>query len=356
MAADLNALQRKLPVKTAALIESPIARRYFTGFSSSQGLLLISGTEKLFLTDARYIEAAKTKINICPVAEFTRFKEQIPQLLQEWDCELLLVETRGCTLDHARALADALPRCTVDIRDTLLDKQIEAQRRVKSPSEIDALCAANRIADKALLTTFADSANLKTERSLSLALENAMRNLGSQGVSFDTIVATGANAAIPHHVPGETVLRQGDMLVIDFGAVVDGYHSDCTRTVFIGEAKQADKDIYALCLEAHQEALHTLKSGVAAKEVDAAARRVIASAGYGAHFRHSTGHGVGLEIHEAPTLHAAGEEVLQAGMVVTVEPGIYLPGERGVRIEDMVAVSETEYSSFTTLPKEIWII
>ncbi len=195
-----------------------------------------------------------------------------------------------------------------------------------------------------------------TERDVALELEFAMRAAGGDGLAFDTIAAFGENAAEPHHAPTGRALARGDVVKLDFGALADGYHSDMTRTVAFGDPGPRIREIYAIVQEAQQAGIDAVRAGVVGRDADAVARKVIADAGYGEQYGHSLGHGVGLEIHEGPTLRAASEEVLPAGAVVTVEPGIYLPGVGGVRIEDMVEVTEDGCVPMPSTPKDLRVL
>ena len=195
-----------------------------------------------------------------------------------------------------------------------------------------------------------------TERDIAIELEFTMRRLGAQKESFETIAVSGERGSLPHGVPGTKRVKKGEFITVDFGAVVDGYHSDMTRTIAVGEISDEQRLVYETVLEAQMTALATIRADVSGSEVDRAARRVIDAAGYGAYFDHATGHGVGLEIHESPSLSVRYEKPLLTGQVVTVEPGIYLPGRFGVRIEDFGMVTPDGFENFTQSPKELIIL
>jgi Xaa-Pro aminopeptidase len=196
----------------------------------------------------------------------------------------------------------------------------------------------------------------RTEREVALDLEFTMRRMGAEAVSFESIVAAGAHGALPHAQPREVAIPAGTLLVVDWGAQLDGYASDCTRTFATGELDPRDREIYDLVLRAQEEALAAVRPGLLGREVDAVARGVIDAAGHAEHFGHGLGHGVGLEVHEGPRLSKQGETALAPGMVVTVEPGVYIPGGVGVRIEDLVAVTEDGHDVLNTMPKELRVV
>ena len=227
-------------------------------------------------------------------------------------------------------------------------------RECKTEEEIGKIEQAQAIAEAAFAHILEYIHEGVTEREVALELEFYMRRAGATRAAFDIIVAAGASGSVPHAIPSDEPIRRGDLVTMDFGAVVDGYHSDMTRTVAVGEVSERQKLVYDTVLRAQKASLAVLKAGVSCVEGDAAARRVIEEAGFGQHFGHGTGHGVGLEIHEEPRLSPrAGEKLLRVGQVVTVEPGIYLPGECGVRIEDMALITKEGCRNLTHAPKEL---
>ena len=226
-------------------------------------------------------------------------------------------------------------------------------RMIKDKKELDLLLKAASIADEAFVKLLEDIQPGRTERSLAGRLEYYMRALGSEKTSFDTIVASGARSALPHGMASDKVIEVGDFITFDFGAVYKGYHSDITRTVVLGMATPWHKEIYSLVEAAQLKALREAKVGMTGKELDAIARDTIASCGYGDYFVHGTGHGVGLEIHEMPNINKRGTTVLQTGMVFTIEPGIYIPGKGGVRIEDSVVLTEDGARALNGVKKQL---
>jgi len=353
MPSPIKHIQKHLPPRTAALVESPVNRRYLTGFVSSYGYLLITSENALFLTDSRYIQAAQAAISACPVEETK--PGRLKALCKQHRVKKIWLEGTA-TLERAQQLQAQLPGVYVDLRGKRLSQLLNDLRTCKSPAEVEKITQAQRIAEAAFehIRTYIKPG--LTEREIALELDYCMLRNGAEALSFETIIAAGQNGAKPHAVPGEYKLRRGDFITLDFGAVVDGYHSDMTRTIALGKPNEQQREIYELVLAAQLAALARIKPGVTCKAVDKAARNVIEAAGFGDYFRHSTGHGVGLEIHEEPRLAATSMQVLKPGMVVTVEPGIYLPEQCGLRIEDMVVITETGYENLTKTTKELIIL
>jgi len=349
-------LKKSLPANAAGLITNPISRRYCTGFPSSAGMLLLCNGDALFLTDSRYIEAAKQAITSVPVEEQTNSKQQITAFCKRNKIKRLFVEASHTTLSEHERLQNMLPKLHIE-RGNRLSKALTRLRMHKTPEEIESIRQAQRIAEAALAHVLEHSIKEGvTERELALELDFFMLRHGAEAISFDTIAVAGENGANPHGVPGDRPLQRGDLLTMDFGAVVNGLHSDMTRTVAIGACSDEAREVYETVLRAQQAALQIAAPGVTCAALDAAARDVIKEAGYGEYFRHGTGHGVGYEIHEAPAAAPKSKDILAPGMVVTVEPGIYIPGKHGVRIEDMVLITETGHENLTQAGKELIIV
>jgi Xaa-Pro aminopeptidase len=319
----------------AALITYLPNVRYLTGLASSNAALLVPAAGPCVLaTDSRYTLAAQRD---CPDLELLTERFLVPAfgaLAAGRGYRRLLFEAQEVTVaTHRKLAAEA---AGVDLAPFGLE--IEELRTVKDDAELDLLAAACRISCQAfeeLLPTIRPGI---TERQLATAIERRMVDIGAEAPAFDTIVASGPNGAIPHHAPGERQLQRGDLVTIDFGARSGGYHADMTRTVSIGEPAQWQRDTYELVARAQQAGMAAARPGAALTEVDAAARDLIREAGHGEHFRHGLGHGVGLEVHEAPMLGYESAGRLAARVPVTIEPGIYLPGMGGVRIEDILVV------------------
>ena len=319
----------------AALITYRPNVRYLTGLASSNAALLVPAAGPCVLaTDSRYTLAAQRD---CPDLELLTERFLVPAfgaLAAGRGYRRLLFEAQEVTVaSHRKLAAEA---AGVDLAPFGLE--IEELRTVKDDAELDLLAAACRISCQAfeeLLPTIRPGI---TERQLATAIERRMVDIGAEAPAFDTIVASGPNGAIPHHAPGERQLQRGDLVTIDFGARSGGYHADMTRTVSIGKPAQWQRDTYELVARAQQAGMAAARPGAALTEVDAAARDLIREAGHGEHFRHGLGHGVGLEVHEAPMLGYESAGRLAARVPVTIEPGIYLPGMGGVRIEDILVV------------------
>ncbi|MCS7481442.1 M24 family metallopeptidase [Umezawaea endophytica] len=339
----------------ALLVTDLLNVRYLTGFTGSNAALLVAADgEKrtVFCTDGRYQ---------------TQSRSQVPDLERVIDrpCDLALAARAG--KDGHRAVGFESQHVTVDGLDGLAgvvdglvraSGLVERLRLVKDDAEVDALRMACAAADRALVDLI-EHGGLRvgrTEREVARELENRMLDHGADGPSFESIVAAGANSAIPHHRPTDAVLKAGDLVKLDFGALVGGYHSDMTRTLVLGQAADWQRDLYDLVARSQAAGRAALRPGVDVRAVDAASRQVIVDAGYGPQFLHGLGHGVGLQIHEAPALSKSGEGTLSAGMAVTVEPGVYLSGEGGVRIEDTLVVRENAPELLTLTTKELVVV
>lgn len=352
----LEALAALLPPQAqAALIVSEENRRYFTGFPSSAGVLLVARGGSVFLTDSRYIEAARGAVTGCEVEELTSLAGQLPALMKAYGVKRLLLEAGRVTLSQAERYRRMLPGVELDTGDTL-DECVDALRMVKDKEEKGCIVRAQRIAEQAFERILSFIRPGVTEREVALALEYDMLSHGAQALSFETIAVAGVHSSMPHGVPSDTKISRGDFITIDYGAVVDGYHSDMTRTVAVGEVSEEQRRVYDTVLRAQEAALAALRPGVACAQADRAAREVIEAEGYGSCYRHGTGHGVGIEIHEQPVLSPSSAQVLAPGHIVTVEPGIYLPGRFGVRIEDMAFLTREGYENLTCAPKELIVL
>ncbi len=338
-----------------ALIFSEENRRYFTGFASTDGYLLVSADKAIFITDSRYIEAAQKKIQNCEVRLQGKTYSQLLETFIEMGVQRVAVEASRVSLAEFARLQEGLEPLYV-LSDSTLDEIITAQREVKRPEEIEKILAAQKIAEDAFEHICGFIKPGKTEKEVALELDFYMLSHGAEALSFETIAVTGKKTSMPHGVPDDTVIQNGDFVTMDYGAVVDGYHSDMTRTVAVGEVSEEQKKIYNIVLEAQTAVCDGVKAGMTGKEGDALARDIIEKAGYGACFGHGTGHGVGVEIHEEPRFSPTCGATLAANNVVTSEPGIYLPGKFGVRIEDMVRITENGCENLTKCPKELIIL
>ena len=353
----VESLQQSLEKGQAALVTSPAARHWLSGFFADDGAILLTRDRAVYLLDSRYIEAGEKAVKTLPCALLTRLYENVATFLGEQCADTLVIEAEQTTVAAEARLKTALAGVATVLTDGRLDAAIERGRRVKTAQELNNLRAAQALTDDGFAYILTRLSPGRTEREVALELEMHLRQNGSEGVSFDFIVASGENGSCPHAVPSDRKLQKGDLVTFDFGAVVGGMHADMTRTVALGAVSDKQKEIYDTVLTAQLAALACIKPGARCADVDKAARDVIAAAGYGDCFGHGTGHGVGFEIHEAPNLSPrAGDKTLEIGNVVTVEPGIYLPGVGGVRIEDMALVTENGHENLTKSKKSLLIL
>ena len=358
LAADLR--EREIDV---LLVYTPVGVRYLSGFTGSNALLLLAADDHAgrhrFFTDFRYATQSAAQ-----VADLFEREIVAGELLDAavrslsaapFGAGRLGFDDQSITVaQHGRLQEVAAPAWEA----VACGGAVERLRAVKDAGEIARIRAAAELADRALERVLEGGLAGRSERDVAIELELAMRRLGAEGPSFPSIVASGAHGALPHAEPRDEPIAPDTLVTIDWGALLDGYCSDCTRTYATGEkVSERAREIYELVLRAQLEALGAVRAGPNGRELDAVARGVIEAAGHGEHFGHGLGHGVGMEIHEGPRLsRTAGEEPLQAGNVVTVEPGVYLPGDFGVRIEDLVLVGEDGHEVLTGLDKELTVV
>lgn len=333
----------------ALLIGSMFNRVYLSGFKGSSGWLLISPKEQLLITDFRYVNQAK---NEAPDFEIVMYKNnalaRINDLLKERNIHNLGFEAKHLTYERYRKFQESL-----EVNLIPVESMVEKLRLYKDPGEIECIKKAVAVADRAFQHILQFIKPGVTEQDLAAEIEYFMRKEGASKTSFDTIVASGTRGALPHGMASSKVIAKGDLVVMDYGALYDGYCSDITRTVVVGKASPKQRRIYNTVLEAQIRALEFAGPGKKCCEVDAVARDIIAGYGFGDNFGHGLGHGVGLEVHEGPTVNPRNQSVLEPGMVVTVEPGIYIADWGGVRIEDMVLITGDGCEILTQSPKEL---
>ncbi|MEE9417389.1 MAG: aminopeptidase P family protein [Acidimicrobiales bacterium] len=335
----------------AALITTLTNVRYLTGFTGSFAALLVTSDEAFLLTDGRYREQAPLQTQAagieCQLALVTA-TASIASLLQErlGDGWSVGFEAGNITWEQHRGLAEVLPQKLLPTTNL-----VEDLRLVKDDGEVCRIEQACAIADEALGEVVALMNESPSEQRFGLELDTAMRRLGAAERSFETIVASGPNSALPHARPSQRAIGSGDLVVVDFGALLDGYHSDMTRTFSIGRIAGERRELFDLVATAQAAGCEAVAPGVAASHIDEVCRTVIADAGYGDAFMHGTGHGVGLDIHEAPAVSRTSKSILEPGYVITVEPGVYLPDVGGVRIEDTVVVTGDGYRALTNYSK-----
>lgn len=341
----------------AAIILSNANRLYFSGFKSSAGLVLITRTSAYLIVDFRYGEAAEKTVKHLDVIVYSKLSETLSKLFKKHRVKRVYFENEGLSLKQANDYKKMFN--SIDVKPSFanyLDQIIENMRMIKSDDEIKKLETAQKITEEAYLEILNYIKPGVKERDIALELEYLMRKKGADGIAFDLITITGANTSRPHGVPGDNIVKSGDFFTMDIGALFDGYHSDMTRTVVVGQVSEEQEKIYNIVLKAQTAALAEIKPGVSGEYIDDIARNIIKDEGYGDCFGHSTGHGVGLDIHEKPFVTVNNKLLLSKGMVITCEPGIYLPERFGVRIEDMVEVTANGIKNFTKVPKELIIL
>lgn len=353
---------------------------YLSGYRGHIGMLFVLDNKTYILTDSRYTEQAVLEAPEISVVDIGMegYSKTVKKLIEdEYGCiddssvdsKVLNIgfEDKHISYSQFRALADALSVVDfpgkalgsdsdntqgITVNLVHLGDSVNNLRMIKSREEIELIAQAEAIGDEAFnhIINFMEAG--MTEKQVALELEVAMKQLGADGLSFDTIVASGKNSSMPHAVPTDKVIEEGDFVTMDFGCIYKGYCSDMTRTVYMGdEMTEKQLEVYNVVLNAQKSALNAIKPGMVCSDIDKIARDYIADAGYGEYFGHGLGHGVGLYIHEEPRFSRTCDVVLEPGMVLSVEPGIYLPGEFGVRIEDLVVVTENGYANLTQSPK-----
>jgi Xaa-Pro aminopeptidase len=334
----------------ALLVSDLVNVRWLTGFTGSNAASVVGPAQRRFLTDFRYLTQASEQVDEEWEREISSdLLKRVAEGLPDGPLRLGFDDAHLSVKQHAQ-LAEQVGE---GVELVAAGGVVEALRAVKDPSEIDAIRAAARLADAAFEEVVGAGIVGRTEREVALDLEIAMRRRGAEAPSFAPIVAAGAHGALPHAVPRDVPIPAGTLVVIDWGAQLGGYASDCTRTVATGQLDSRDHAVYDLVLRAQEAALEAVRPGPTGREVDAIARAIIDEAGHAEHFGHGLGHGVGLEVHEGPRLSKVGTDPLGAGNVVTVEPGVYVPGAVGVRIEDLVAITEDGHEVLSGLPKTL---
>ncbi|MCE5262024.1 MAG: Xaa-Pro peptidase family protein [Deltaproteobacteria bacterium] len=348
----LKRLRSGFPETDALLILGEKNIRYLTGFTGGDGALMAGPDWLTLLVDGRFTTQARAEAQGADILEFRKRVDGITEVARLHGAKSVGFESSVLTVAEYQRLKEALPEATF----APLSSGFELLRAVKDEAEVDRIREAARIAGDALAAVRELIRPGVREEEIALELEYRMRHGGAEQISFETIVAAGANGALPHATPGRREIADGDCVTVDYGAVCGGYHSDETCTFIVGRVSERQREVYGLVLEAHDRAIEGIRAGVACGEIDRIARSHLDGAGLGSAFSHGTGHGVGLEVHEAPRLAAGRDEILQAGMVVTVEPGVYLPGLFGIRIEDTVLVTERGSEILTPTAKDLMVI
>lgn len=336
----------------ALLVMRPENRYYLSGFTGSNGYLLVKRDETVLLTDGRYTTQAQEQAPHCRVVTAQGLAPGLRELLEQTGVKQLGFEKDFVTYEQFTIFSELLSGVELVPTSGL----VEGLRIVKDEGELAILRKAANIADAAFAHILGFMKPGMSELEVSLELETFMRKQGAKSSSFEIIVASGHRSALPHGKASEKVLEHGDFVTLDFGAYYQGYCSDLTRTVVLGEVSEKQREIYEIVREAQEHAVAMIKAGLTGIQADKLARDIIAAKGYGEQFSHTLGHGLGLAVHEAPSLSIRGDHVLQPGMVVTVEPGIYLPNFGGVRIEDDIVITEHGNEVLTQSPKELIIV
>ncbi len=337
----------------ALLITSSVNRRYITGFTGSAGYVLVTAEQAYLLTDFRYMTQAPEQATAFTVAEHApNVADTIKQLLADWGVGSIGFEQDQMPYSRYAAYKEKL----APIQLVPVSGLLEGIRNFKDAEEIATIEKATEIADKTYEHILGYIKPGVTEKELEIEMEFFMRRLGASGPSFETIVASGVRSALPHGVASDKPIGVDEFITFDFGAIYNGYVSDLTRTVFVGTPSDKHREIYDIVLQSQLHTLENLKPGMGGREADALSRDIIAAHGYGDAYGHSAGHGIGLEVHEEPRLSKLSDTVLQPGMVVTVEPGIYIPGFGGVRIEDDVLITENGIRVLTHSSKQFTIL
>ena len=335
-----------------AIVTKEENKYYLSMFHSTSYEIIITKDKAYLLTDFRYAEAASALADVYEVI-ITNAHYSILEFLKERGAARTGLEFKNATVDYYRRIKGAAPEGSEIVN---FDGMIEEIRAVKDDTELSAIAMAEKIGDQAFSYILGEIKPGVSEKEIALKLELKMRELGASGLSFDTIVVSGERTSMPHGEPSDKLIENGDFVTMDFGCIFNGYCSDMTRTVAVGSVTDEQRDIYNVVLRAQKATCDAVKAGMKGKEVDAVARKIISDAGYGECFGHGLGHGVGLEIHEAPTANTRSEEILKPKMLVTIEPGIYIPKKFGVRIEDLSIVTENGIINLTGSEKELIIL
>ena len=336
------------------LVTSLVNVRYLTGYTGSNGVALLGADTRTFITDFRYVEQAAEEVD--PTFDRRRSTQHVLEGVKDAlppGEALLGFEAAHMSVSEHAQLRELLPGRIELVATSGL---VEELRAVKRPDEVSAIRASAALADEAFAELVAGGLTGHTERDLAFKLEYEMRRRGARAASFEPIVAAGPHGSLPHARPRDERVRAGELVVIDWGAQLDGYCSDCTRTLATGAIDAEAAEVYQLVLDAQLAGLDEVKPGAVGHDVDSVPRAAITAAGHGEHFGHGLGHGVGLEVHEAPRLAQPSDAVLAPGNVVTVEPGIYIPGRFGVRIEDLVVVTDDGAEILTSVSKELTVV
>ncbi len=348
-------LQENLNHNEAFWITSGSNRFYLTGFNSSAGSVLITKSSAVFFIDFRYFEKAKYTVDSCEVMLYDRGHKGIYEYCKQKNIKEIFIESSQTSLTQHKYLSELFDGINIS-KENKLDIKLAEMRAVKSEYELRFIKQAQSLTEHTLDYILPRIAVGRTEREVMLDMEFFMRGLGADGVSFDFIVVSGKNSSLPHGVPTDKKIEKGDFVTMDFGAIVKGYCSDMTRTVAVGSVTDEQRLVYDTTLKAQLAAIDAIKAGAVCVDIDKIARDIIYDAGYKGCFGHALGHSIGVDVHESPNLSPNNKAILEIGNVVTVEPGIYLENKFGVRIEDMVYVTENGCINLTNSNKNLIIL
>ena len=341
-------------VYDAILITNPSSIRYLSGFTGTFAFLVINKEKAFILTDSRYTLQARQQSPHFTLIKLERYTPptSIAKVCEQEGWSVLGFERQDLSFDFYDKLKSFFGRINL----IPVDAAVEQFRAVKDADELAILRQAEQIGSNAFEHILEYIKPGMTEKEVALELELAMRRQGASGLSFDTIVASGVRSAFPHGVASDKVIEEGDLVVCDFGCVFEGYCSDMTRTIGIGYLNDSQKDLYHLVQHAQQSALDAVKAGVIGEDMQALVQNIFDEAGFGSYFGHGLGHSVGIDIHEKPCFSRNVKQAIPAGTAITVEPGLYVPGIGGVRIEDLIVVTEEGHENFGTAPKSLIIV
>lgn len=352
----IKQLISKMPEEIDALIiNTPVNRLYLTGLQSSAGTLLVTRDDAYFIIDFRYFERAKTEARGCEVILQGKLYEQLSELLHKHNAKTIGIDGDYLTVSDYLTLNEKLPGFGF-VMNGEISGILKRMRMIKSTVELAYIKAAQRITDDAFIHICNYIKAGMTDRQVACELLDYTNRHGSERPSFDYIIVSGKRSSMPHGTPSDKVIERGDFITMDFGCTVNGYCSDMTRTVAVGEPSEEQRLVYETVLQAQLASIEKIRAGAVCSDVDAAAREIIAKAGWGDCFGHGLGHSLGIEIHESPTFSMRDQTVCEAGMVVTAEPGIYLEGKFGVRTEDMVYVTADGCENLTRSRKQLIIL
>ena len=351
----IEKLKLKLPENFGAvLVADRFSRRYLTGFESSAGIVVVTPHKAFFIVDFRYFEAAENVVKDAETLLMTDMYPQLAAILKENEAKELYIEVET-TIAQMKRIEEKLPETRL-ICSGVLSDAIKELRMIKDAEEVAAIKAAQTITDAAFAHILGYIKSGVAERELAAEIEYYMRKNGADGTAFPTICISGTKTSMPHGEPDYNTVKYGDFVTMDFGARKDGYCSDMTRTVAVGSVSAEQRKVYNTVLDAHMAAFEAAREGITGQQLDYAARSIINAAGYEGCFGHGLGHSLGLEVHENPRAAAGSDAVLQNGMLMTIEPGIYLAGEYGIRIENMALICKNGCENITKSERKLIIV